>query len=247
MLNQSFPDLRRMRLDRRQPVANQIFDHLRQEIVSLRLAPGTILSRPALAESFGVSQTPIRDALLRLEQEALVTVHPQSSTMVAPIDVDQAHEAQFLRIALECEVSRTIALDPAAHDLATPERLLEDMHTVWERAGDKPTFIARDLGYHRAMFQTTGHDGLWELVKQRSGNVDRLRNLHLPTPGKAAQILADHREHRSPSGRERGQGAGCHPPSPDRHAPRRVRNPPGAPAVLRVAPRSRDGGRSAPP
>ena len=133
MLNQSFPDLRRMRLDRRQPVANQIFDHLRQEIVSLRLAPGTILSRPALAESFGVSQTPIRDALLRLEQEALVTVHPQSSTMVAPIDVDQAHEAQFLRISLECEVSRTIALDPAAHDLATPERLLEEMHTAWER------------------------------------------------------------------------------------------------------------------
>ena len=195
MLNQSFPDLRRMRLDRRQPVANQIFDHLRQEIVSLRLAPGTILSRPALAESFGVSQTPIRDALLRLEQEALVTVHPQSSTMVAPIDVDQAHEAQFLRISLECEVSRTIALDPAAHDLATPERLLEEMHTAWERDSDKPTFIARDLGYHRAMFRTTGHEGLWELVKQRSGNVDRLRNLHLPTPGKAAQILADHHAH----------------------------------------------------
>ena len=109
MLNQSFPELQRMRLDRRQPVANQIFDHLRREIVSLRLAPGTVLSRPALAESFGVSQTPIRDALLRLEAEALVTVHPQSSTMVAPIDVEQAHEAQFLRIALECEVSRTIA------------------------------------------------------------------------------------------------------------------------------------------
>ena len=194
MLNQSFPDLRRMRLDRRQPVANQIFDHLRQEIVSLRLAPGTILSRPALAESFGVSQTPIRDALLRLEAEALVTVHPQSSTMVAPIDVEQAHEAQFLRIALECEVSRTIALAPAAHDLETPARLLEAMHRAWDRQ-DKPTFIASDLGYHRAMFRTTGHEGLWDLVKQRSGNVDRLRNLHLPTPGKAAQILADHHAH----------------------------------------------------
>jgi DNA-binding GntR family transcriptional regulator len=114
--------------------------------------------------------------------------------MVAPIDVDQAHEAQFLRIALECEVSRTIALDPAAHDLGTPERLLEAMHRAWDRE-DRPTFIASDLDYHRAMFRTTGHEGLWELVKQRSGNVDRLRNLHLPTPGKAAQILADHHAH----------------------------------------------------
>jgi DNA-binding GntR family transcriptional regulator len=194
MLNQPFPELGPMRIDRRQPVASQIVDHLRQRIVSLELAPGTLLSRPALAESFGVSQTPIRDALLRLEAEALVAVHPQSSTMVAAIDVDQAREAQFLRIALEYEASRAIALAPAAHDLETPARLLEDMHRAWDR-GDKPTFIVSDLGYHRAMFATTGHEGLWDLVKQRSGNVDRLRNLHLPTSGKAAQILADHHHH----------------------------------------------------
>ena len=194
MLNERFPDSKPIRLDRRMPVAGQIFDHLRARIVSLELAPGTHLSRPALAESFGVSQTPIRDALLRLEHEALVTVHPQSSTMVAPIDIGQAHEAQFLRISLECEVSRTIALDPGAYDLETPARLLEEMHAAWDRE-DKPTFIDRDLGYHRAMFRTTGHEPLWELVKHRSGNVDRLRNLHLPTPGKAAQILADHHAH----------------------------------------------------
>jgi GntR family transcriptional regulator, rspAB operon transcriptional repressor len=91
-------------------------------------------------------------------------------------------------------VSRTIALDPGAFDLETPARLLVEMHAAWDRE-DKPTFIERDLGYHRAMFRTTGHEGLWELVKHRSGNVDRLRNLHLPTPGKAAQILADHHAH----------------------------------------------------
>lgn len=195
MLNQIFAEFRPIRIDRRQPVSNQIFEHLRAQIVSLALLPGTLLSRPAMAESFGVSQTPIRDALLRLEQEALVTVHPQSSTMVAPIDVEQAHEAQFLRISLECEVSRTIALDPAAYDLDTPERLLAAMQRAWDNGQDKPTFVEKDLGYHRAMFRTTGHEGLWELVKQRSGNVDRLRNLHLPEPGKAAQILAHHRAH----------------------------------------------------
>ena len=188
MLNQSFPDLRPVRLDRRLPVAPQVFEVLREQIVSLALLPGTPLSRPALAESFGVSQTPIRDALLRLEQEALVTVHPQSSTMVAPIDVDQAHEAQFLRISLECEVSRAIALDRDAYDLETPARLLEQMHAAWEGGQDKPTFIDRDLNYPRAPPDAKG-SGL------SSSSVDRLRNLHLPTPGKAAQILADHHEH----------------------------------------------------
>ena len=145
MLNQIFAEFRPIRIDRRQPVSNQIFEHLRAQIVSLALLPGTLLSRPAMAESFGVSQTPIRDALLRLEQEALVTVHPQSSTMVAPIDVEQAHEAQFLRISLECEVSRTIAFDPAAYDLDTPERLLAAMQRAWDDGQDKPTFVEKDL------------------------------------------------------------------------------------------------------
>lgn len=195
MLRQAFPELKPVRLDRRRPVAPQVFDILRARIVALELLPGTPLSRPALAESFDVSQTPIRDALLKLEEQALVAVYPQSSTLVAPIDVEQAHEAQFLRIALECEVSRTIALDRAGHDLETPARLLDEMHLAWEKAQDQQTFIDRDLNYHRALFRTTGRERLWDLVKQRSGNVDRLRNLHLPTPGKANQILADHHEH----------------------------------------------------
>ena len=82
MLERSFPDRNDIRLDRRLPVAAQIFEILRAQIISLELAPGTPLARPALAESFGVSQTPVRDALLRLEQEGLVIVHPQSSTLV---------------------------------------------------------------------------------------------------------------------------------------------------------------------
>ena len=195
MLKQALPDFSPTALDRRQPVVGQIFDQLRAQIISLQLAPGTPLSRPALAERFGVSQTPIRDALLRLEQQSLVHIFPQSSTVVAPIDVEQAREAQFLRIALECELARSIARDPTAYDLGGPARLLEDMHVAWEAAKDKPTFIYKDLAYHRLLFQAVGREPLWDLVVERSGNVDRLRNLHLPTPGKAVQILADHHEH----------------------------------------------------
>jgi DNA-binding GntR family transcriptional regulator len=195
MLKQAFPELKPIRLDRRFPVAVQIFDHLRSQIISLQLAPGMPLSRPGLSESFGVSQTPIREALLRLEEQALVIVYPQSSTLVAPIDVAQAEEAQFMRIALECEVARTITLEPARYDLTGPARLLAEMRIAWEGAKDKPTFIYKDLAYHAMLFAATGRERLWDLVVQRSGNVDRLRNLHLPTPGKAAQILADHVAH----------------------------------------------------
>ena len=113
------------------------------QIIGLQLAPGTSLSRPALAESFGVSQTPVRDALRKLEQEGLVIVHPQSSTLVAPIDIGQAHETQFLRTALECEVARTITAAPGDFDLRPAELVLDEMEAIWTKHQDAPPFGQR--------------------------------------------------------------------------------------------------------
>jgi DNA-binding GntR family transcriptional regulator len=182
------------RVDRRLPAAAQIFDLLRAQIISLELAPGTPLSRPALAEGFGVSQTPVRDALQRLDHEGLVVVHPQSSTLVAPIDIEQAHETQFLRTALECEVARTITARPGDFDLRPAELVLDEMEAVWAKHRDPQAFRAKDQAFHLALFQVTGRERLWELVVQRGGDIDRLRNLHLTTDGKATQILRDHRD-----------------------------------------------------
>lgn len=184
-------ELEPVKLDRRLPVVGQIFDYLRSRIISLQIEPGTSLSRQALAEHFNVSQTPIREAVSRLEQEGLVVVFPQSSTLVSLIDVKQAHEARFLRLALESEVCRTIALDPASHDIATAERLLEEMRLTWEKTGHPQAMRPTDQAFHRSLCATAGHPRLWDLVVQRSGNIDRLRSLNL-YPGKAVQILEEH-------------------------------------------------------
>ena len=194
MLERSFPDRNDFRLDRRLPVAAQIFEILRAQIISLELAPGTPLARPALAESFGVSQTPVRDALLRLEQEGLVIVHPQSSTLVSPIDLEQAHETQFLRTSLECEVARTITAGSRKFDLRPAELVLDEMEAIWVKHRDAAAFRPKDQAFHLALFQAVRRERLWELVVQRSGNIDRLRNLHLTTEGKATRILRDHRD-----------------------------------------------------
>src|SRR3954452_13682863 len=75
------------RLDRTRLAAAQVFELLRERIISLELGPGTVLSRAALAEEFRVSSTPIRDALMRLETERLIEVFPQHATVVSPIDL----------------------------------------------------------------------------------------------------------------------------------------------------------------
>src|SRR5450631_1887046 len=98
------------RLDRERQAAPQVFERLRSMIIALDLPPGSPLSRAALATQFGVSSTPIRDALMRLAEEGLVDVFPQHATVVSRIDVKRAQQAHFLRQALELEIVRSLAV-----------------------------------------------------------------------------------------------------------------------------------------
>src|SRR5437879_13407777 len=97
-------------LGRDRQAAPQVFERLRGMIISLDLPPGAPLSRAALAGQFGVSSTPIRDALMRLEEEGLVDVFPQYATVVSRVDVRLAQQAHFLRQAVELEIVRGLAI-----------------------------------------------------------------------------------------------------------------------------------------
>jgi len=178
-------------MDRKRLAAQQICSDLRERILALELKPGTPLSRPALADFYRVSQTPVRDAILKLEQEGLVEIYPQSKTLVSRIDVADAKETQFLRTAIELEVARALALaaDKAA---AAPARLLLDQQREALGRDDFTAFIQLDRQFHASLAQAAGHAGLWELIRNRSGHLDRLRQLHLPSPGKGQAILVDH-------------------------------------------------------
>jgi DNA-binding GntR family transcriptional regulator len=180
------------RLDRDRQAAPQVFERLRKLITSLELPPGSPLSRNALAEQFGVSSTPIRDALMRLEEEGLVDVFPQHATVVSRIDIGLAQQAHFLRQALELEIVKALALEHAAPLIGELNNAIAQQQN-FAKAGDFEKFMAADNDFHRQLYAATGHEGLWDLVRSRSGHIDRLRRLHLPTPGKAQDILRHHK------------------------------------------------------
>ncbi|MEH2531024.1 DNA-binding GntR family transcriptional regulator [Bradyrhizobium sp. AZCC 1588] len=180
------------RLDRDRQAAPQVFERLRGMIISLELPPGSPLSRAALAGQFGVSSTPIRDALMRLEEEGLVDVFPQYATVVSRVDVRLAQQAHFLRQAVELEIVRMLAI---RHD----EALAAELHATivrqqqFAKAGDFEKFMAADNEFHAQLYAATDKQDIWSLVRSRSGHIDRLRRLHLPSPGKAQDILRHHK------------------------------------------------------
>lgn len=172
--------------------ATEVYAALRELIIGLTLVPGTVLSRAELAERFGVSQTPVRDALMRLEEERLVDVYPQYATVVSAIDLAMARQAHFLRRAVELEIIGTLAQ-------TRDDALIADLDVLIHRqeadiqSGDLVDFSAADEALHARMYLAAGVPDLLTLVQSRSGQIDRLRCLHLMTPGKAQRILDDHR------------------------------------------------------
>lgn len=179
------------RLKRGRQASSQVYDLLRGAIIDLSLPPGCALSRSELATRFGVSSTPLRDALMRLEEDGLVEVFPQHATFVSRIDLNRVHQAHFLRLAIELEVVATVARAPAAETIAHLRGLLARQGAM-QQLGDTDGFSAADHAFHLALYEAARVPELWTLVRSQSGHLDRLRRLHLPTPGKVDSIMLDH-------------------------------------------------------
>jgi GntR family transcriptional regulator, rspAB operon transcriptional repressor len=178
--------------DRSRHAAPQVYEHLRDMIMSLALVPGTVLNRLTLQQEFGLSSTPIRDALLRLQEDGLVEIFPQHATMVSPIDLALAHQAHFLRRSLELEIVRNLALSPEPRLIARLQGFIAQQQALMD-AEDFEAFAAADRNFHQHLYEAAGMQELWALVRSRSGHIDRLRRLHLPTPGKAQDIVRHHK------------------------------------------------------
>jgi len=178
-------------LDRSRHAAPQVFERLREQIVTLELAPATVLSRVDLATRYGLSQTPVRDALIRLGEEGLVDIFPQHATVVSRINLKSARQAHFLRRSVELEVVRTLA---EAGDPALTERLRRTIERQRQlvAANDYAEFLKEDHALHRQMYEAAGVTELWDLVRRLSGHIDRLRQLHLPVAGKTEMVVQDH-------------------------------------------------------
>lgn len=180
-------------LDPSRQASPQVFEQLRRMIINMDYPPGTVLVRAELMANFGVSQTPIRDALLKLAEEELVDIFPQHATVVSKIDTTKALQEHFLRLAVELEVVEMLATSSVQDFVEPLEQILQRQHKALE-ARDLTTFSAEDMNFHERMCEAAGVQRLWQLVRSRSGHVARLRRLHLPEGDKATVILSNHHE-----------------------------------------------------
>jgi GntR family transcriptional regulator, rspAB operon transcriptional repressor len=173
------------------PPASDLASDMRRRILSLELPPGSAISRSELQAYYALSSTPVRDALIRLQEEGLVEIHPQARTRATRIDLAQAQEAHFLRSALERSIARQLAHSQPP-DLVKQLKHIISLQREQIKTHDFMAFAQLDLAFHRMLFEASGHLTLFEVVRRESIHIDRLRAIHLPMGDKAQQILSDH-------------------------------------------------------
>ena len=120
---------------------DNVYESLRSDILTCRLAPGDDMREQDLAERYAVSRQPVREALLRLEREHLVTVQPRQGYRVSPISLVDARDLLRFRLALEpaCVAE---AIESA------PDDILKALDEFRLFAGDHEDFIAYNRAFH---------------------------------------------------------------------------------------------------
>jgi DNA-binding GntR family transcriptional regulator len=176
----------------RTTLSEHAHDTLRDLIVRGEMAPGTRLSEPELTQRLGLGRTPLREALLRLVQDGLVAIYPQSGSFVTPIDLTQIEEAQFVRERLECGIIRRVAVQADKRALAGLRQLLQRQE---QAAGDDDAeqFHQLDEALHESFCAIAGWPDVWRLIHRSKVHLDRVRRLSLPLAGHMPHLIAQHR------------------------------------------------------
>lgn len=178
-------------VDSRHSLSSQVYDLLREAIVSLRFKPGDPVSEKVIAEQLKLSRTPVREAIIKLADQGLVTVVPQSGTFVSPIRLADVYQGQFVRESLEMAIIRRAAKYYNDEFDATFTELVEAQRRCAEW-NDFEGFAALDEEFHQMLAQCARMPGVWRIVAAAKVQLDRVRRLGLPQPGQLDRLVNEH-------------------------------------------------------
>jgi DNA-binding GntR family transcriptional regulator len=182
---------RRSGTPRSATAASRIYSDLRHELVSLQRRPGEAISEAQIALSFGVSRTPVREAILKLSDEGLLEIYPQSGIFVSRIPIAALPEAIIIRKALEETTARLAAERATSSQILALRSVLERQREA-SAAGDSETFHQADELFHATVADVAGYPGIWKFIQQVKVHVDRYRRLTLPQLGRIPKVITEH-------------------------------------------------------
>ncbi|MFG2195069.1 GntR family transcriptional regulator [Streptomyces sp. NPDC048639] len=175
------------------PAADRVYDHVKQAVLDRRYEGGTLLTEGGLAEAVGVSRTPVREALLRLQAEGLIKLYPKKGALVLPVSAQEIGDVVETRLLVEEHAARKAA--PANPRLiARLEELLDEQRRC-AAEGDLSAVAVADRCFHAEIVRSAGNqilDRLYDQLRDRQLRMGvAVMHAH---PDRIAKNIAEHAE-----------------------------------------------------
>lgn len=172
-------------------IKGRAYAHIRESILDAALPVGTALSESQLAKEIGVSRTPVREALKRLEQDGLVRSVPRRGTFVADLSVRDLIEIYQVRIELEGLAARVAAERMTAEML---EGLVAELDKAQKQArhGRLDPARAHDRHMHKSIIESTANGRLAQILATLDDQVHRIRERALSHNARVPATLTEH-------------------------------------------------------
>lgn len=173
-------------------MVDKAYQALKHQIIYSELPPGYRSLEEDLAGRLGMSRTPVREALIRLENEGFVEVVPRKGMQVTPLTVRDIHEISELLSCLECEAAEKLAQrKPSSEEIGRLEAAIDAMDAALE-ADDMTAWAEADYSFHRLLLELCGNRHLAGVARNFLDKAHRFRLLTLPFREKPVYSNVNH-------------------------------------------------------
>ncbi|HNR05513.1 MAG TPA: GntR family transcriptional regulator [Bacillota bacterium] len=180
-----------LKLDNYKPLREVVFNSIRGAIISGVLKPGERLMEVQLAEKMGVSRTPIREAIRKLELEGLVVMIARKGAYVADLSIKNITDVLEVRAVLEGLASGLAALRMTEEEIKDLELTARHFEQAMN-SNDVEGVIQTDIEFHEKIFKATRNEKLLQLTNSLMEQVQRFRVMYLNKAIKSTNLIKEH-------------------------------------------------------
>lgn len=167
-----------------------VYGLLKERIQFLEMKPGSRVIEADLSQELGVSRTPIREALKRLEEERFIDIYPQRGTYVSLIDMKTVKEMAYMRHVLENEIFLQLCEQKVSVQRQVEDKLL--MMNLALKNQDYKAYIQQDARFHRSLFESGGHELIWDAISGFMAHYTRVLVLDMMMPDSIRESYQSH-------------------------------------------------------
>lgn len=173
-----------------------IYNKLKEEILTLKLKPGQMISENEIARVYDVSRTPVKTAFLRLKGEKYIEIIPQRGSFITLLDMKYIKDIIYMRTVLEIKMLTTIIEGGNKNKLIEIlEKNMREQQTLLSFNEATPTtFYEIDSLFHYSFFEAVGREKMWDVIQDCQVYYTRFRILDTLTTARYQELYSEHED-----------------------------------------------------